>query len=332
MADRHTQFINTKTNPCRSEKGDAGRFSADTHRYPLVVGTGYCVLDGSKQGGGAEILIGEETFVSTIGSHQVLGQVIGSNTKKVTVAGKYIAGQNSGRGFHHYPYWYVMSVGNTQLIQLSGSLFYERTCLQQIFQGGNHGKHNFYRTVGCCPENGTELDPELSAIAQADTNGTNSKKRIVFFWQIHIGNLFVAANIQGANNQFFSRCSLSHASIKRELFLFVRPVVAGHIKKFCAEQSHTVAQITPKTGRTVGISGILTYLDSMPIYGNGGTCSIQGKLGFSCPLFFGGLQKAALVVSGRADNETACLTSQKDGITVMNVLENVAGSYNGRNT
>ena len=177
--------------------------------------------------------------VSSVHSQKILGKIVGSNTKKIRLFCKILRKHHACRSFDHHSELNFFIKLPAFHFQLCHTFLRQFSRFPQLFRRNDHREHNSNMTKRAGTENSPKLCFKHLFHIKGNTNCPPSKERILFFFKVKIGKIFVSANIQCADRQFLW-AELCSFTIYLKLFFFCREMIILHIQKLTSKQTDSI--------------------------------------------------------------------------------------------
>ena len=128
----------------------------------------------------------------------------------------------------------------------------------EFLHAGDHRVHDFQVAIDAGSQDGAELRAEQVLFLEAEPDGAPAEERVHLLGQVNVGEQFVAAEVERADDHRVRRKRLSHPAVGGELFLLVRQVAAVDEQELRSEQAdagRAALQDTLDVGRQLDVGG-----------------------------------------------------------------------------
>ncbi|MNL50265.1 hypothetical protein D3C87_1732670 [compost metagenome] len=105
-----------------------------------------------------------------------------------------------GRCFHHYAHFNGLVKGLGFFTQLRLQRLDFTFQIADFFHGNDHREHDAQFAERGSAQNGAQLGVQDFSAVHGDTDGAPAEERVLFFRQVHVRQVFVAADVHGADD------------------------------------------------------------------------------------------------------------------------------------
>ncbi|MNP57009.1 hypothetical protein D3C76_1517910 [compost metagenome] len=105
-----------------------------------------------------------------------------------------------GRCFHHYAHFNALVKGFAFFTQLRFQRFQLALQIAHFFHRDDHREHDAQFTESRSTQDGAQLSVQDFPAVHRDTDRAPAQERVLFFWQVHVGQFFVAADVHGTDD------------------------------------------------------------------------------------------------------------------------------------
>ena len=150
----------------------------------------------------------------------------------------------SGWGFYHHANLNCLIKSFTfelKFLFVDFDLFLQCT---HFFNRDDHREHDAQFTESGSAQDGTNLVAQNLFAIHGDAHCAPAEERVLFFREVHVRQLFVAADVHGANDNRLRAARFGNGFVCCELFFFSRQRVAVHEQEFCTIQTNAFRAVT----------------------------------------------------------------------------------------
>ena len=215
----------------------------------------------------------------------------------------------------------------TQFLFVDFDLFLQRT---HFFNRDDHREHNAQLTESGGTQDGANLIAEDLFTIHGDTHGTPAEERVLFFREVHVRQLFVAANVHGTHDNGLRATGFSHRFIGRKLLFFSWQRVTVHEQEFGTIQTYAFGAVALSTFDIANGTNVGADFNLMAVEGNRRQIFQFRQFGF----FFRNLslqitQRFNLLVR-RVDQNLVVHRVENQIVAVLHLRRDAAGAHDGR--
>ena len=185
----------------------------------------------------------------------VLTEVVRSDTEEINLFCQLIADDGSRRGLDHDTLLWI-SVLNALLSERSFYFLHNRFDLANLADTCDHWIHNGNFSICACAEQRAKLCLEDLRPRQADADRTAAKCRVLLFFHLEIIALFIGTDIEGTDDDAFSRHRLCCLFVDTELLLLCWIVILLKIDKLASEQADAARVVLHDSRKVFDVSDI----------------------------------------------------------------------------
>ena len=146
-----------------------------------------------------------DAFVPAIDGHGVLHEVVGADAEEFDFAGELVGDERGGGDFDHGADFDVSAVGNALRRELVFAFLQDGIGGTEFVDLRHHGIHDADVAMNGGAEDGAELGFENFRLREAEPDGAATEEGIVFRRLVGDVHEFVAADVQGADDDAVGR-------------------------------------------------------------------------------------------------------------------------------
>ena len=208
-------------------------------------------------------------MIVAVGRKQELHQIIGADRHEIRAGGNLVNRKQQGRHFDHHSELDRARRGMAEPRQMGLFTPDNRLGALEFIDRGNHREHDFKVAVFGRPQQSADLRAQQARPIQPDPDGAPAQSRIFFIHFGHIGQDFIAADIERAEGHGQIARAFEHRTIERGLLAQRRQAVGDHELQFGAEQADALRAGFRQIGQIEHQTGIELQRHLDPVFGNG---------------------------------------------------------------
>ena len=309
LPGHHAQLRQAHGHPQGDHRGVGRSLPAHIHRNAVFGGILADHIDAAQDRHAAGIVKILHVLVHAVGGRGILDQIVCADAEEIGFLGQQVAQLHGGRGFDHDAHGNLIVEGDVLRPQLVLRLLQHLLGAAQLLDAGDHGEHDSSLAVCAGPQDSPQLHQEDIRVTQAEPDGAVAQEGIALLGQVHVGRLFVAADVQGADDDLVAVGALDHRAVILKLLLLGGIAVALHIDELRAVKAHAVAGVqNVQLAAVLPVADVGAHAHVPAVQGSGGLAQ-HGVVGVRHGLLlFQGLLKALrLLPVGGYDHLTAAV-------------------------
>ncbi len=233
----HGKFAQAEAQQQARQARIAAHFAAHHHRRAGAVRGADGVrhqLQHRRMQGVVEVRHG---IVGAVDGQGVLDQVVGADGQKIQLLGEALHHERGGRNFDHAADLDAFIVGRMLGVQaFLGGLDVVQG-LVQLRQRTQHRDQHLHAAVVRGAQDRAQLRMKQVRLGQAQADGAQAQRRVRALTALHLRQLLVRAQVQGADGDRQAFQAFRHAAVGQELLFLVRQFRPVHEQEFAAEQA-----------------------------------------------------------------------------------------------
>ena len=168
----------------------------------------------------------------------VLCQIIGADREEIDLLCKLISDHNGRRRLDHDAERDILE-RNILIVKLLLDLLAVLLRLLNFPDGCDHREHNIDISERRCAVQSAELCLKDFRSRQADADRAEAERRVILVIEIEVTDLLVRADVERADDNLLAGHHLSDCSVRLELLLLCRIVIALQVQKLRAEKTNS---------------------------------------------------------------------------------------------
>ncbi len=171
-----------------------------------------------------------QLLVLPVDRQRVLREIVGSDAEEVYQLRELVGDHHRRRRLHHDSQRHLLeryALGR----QLRPDLGRDLLRPLHLPDGGDHREHDVEIAVGGRPVERTQLRAEDVLAGEADPDRAVSERRVLLLIEMEVVDLLVRSDVQCPDNDLLAGHHLDHGTVRLELLLLSRIVLALEVEK-----------------------------------------------------------------------------------------------------
>src|SRR5699024_977440 len=157
-----------------------------------------------------------------------------------------------------------------------------------FFNRDDHREHNAQFTESRGTQDSAELIAQDLFTIHRDTDSAPAEERVLFFREVHVWQLFVAADVHGTNDNRLRATRFSHCFVSSKLFFFSGQRVAVHEQELSTIQTNAFSAVTLCTFNVTNRTNVSAHFYLVTVQRNSRseehTSELQSRFDLVCRL------------------------------------------------